>query len=596
MINVIMAIFSLIATMSLDQVLKTSDSGRDLSVSVLMIVVSVGIFLLIKAFWKIKNRRLVIISAVFGFLFSVAMVFGKQLYNDDTIAFLRPSTYFGILGFSIIAVSATGLCMYYFDSWVDKLRGTYIESVCMKATSNEKRFLIIVYILIIAVWGIGLMASYPGVFAYDSIYQIQYIESGPVTSHHPVLHTYILGGLVKLGESVFGSAEIGGCIYSLIQMTIMAGIFTYMIKRMKGLLPDVVRIIVAICFAVIPYNIILSFAATKDTLFAGVIFLVFIRTYDLVQNKEKFFKSKRSMTSYILLVFLMCALKNNGIYSFMVLAVILVLLIGKGYRVKSLIISCAVILIWNVYTGPIYGLIGVESSYSLETINVPAQQLSRAMNHAPENISDEDKQLIEEYVPDWRGYVPRISDNTKNTFNKTLYESDKAEFIKLWIRIGLDNPGIYIDAWASLSIGYWYTDMIYPDPGTYFPYLDYYNTDVSVVPNSQMYKQIGRATLFPKLSERFEYFVNNVSEQNIPLYSLLFSPGIMFWIICFAIVKLIYERRYRLLIPLALLLGLWLTLILAPAMLFRYAYPLVIATPFVFAFMHLYDYNRLEGF
>ena len=52
-----------------------------------------------------------------------------------------------------------------------------------------------------------------------------------------------------------------------------------------------------------------------------------------------------------------------------------------------------------------------------------------------------------------------------------------------------------------------------------------------------------------------------------------------FWllILCFAVC--LYHRKYRYLVPGAASLALWLTELLGPVVLYRYVYPLVVATP-----------------
>ena len=520
------------------------------------------------------------LGSIFGFLLATTVVVGRQICAADTIEITSIKTYILVLVLGLtISLASIFLIINIQKVW-NYLFHCKVEKKLQKVMSNEKRFQVLSFMLMIAVWFTGLLACYPGIYSYDSAFQMRFYEVGPMTAHHPILHTYMLGWCVDIGRALFNSPEVGVFIYSILQMLLMAFMFTYMISKLKGKMPNFLRILVVLGCAFIPYNVMLSFSVTKDVIFAGLMVVVLIRTYEMILDLKNFYKNKKSVISYFLLVFLMCAMRNNGIYSFLVLGVLLII-IGKESRIKSIILVLGIVALWVTYTGPFYKLLNISPGLEAEALSVPMQQIARVMKYAPEEITKEEFQEAEKFVSAYDRYIPRISDNVKDYFDNEYYVAHKEEFFKIWLKIGIENPGTYLDAWASLTVGYWYTGMQYPDPGTYINYLDFYNRDMSSAPNADEYLVIKKTSYIPWLSNYYENFAAHVPEQKIPLYGLIFSPGVMFFILLFCILYVIYKKEYKNLIPMGLLVGLWLTLLLSPAVLFRYAYPLCISMPFV---------------
>ena len=85
----------------------------------------------------------------------------------------------------------------------------------------------------------------------------------------------------------------------------------------------------------------------------------------------------------------------------------------------------------------------------------------------------------------------------------------------------------------------------------------------------------------PKIQSRLLLNLRDASEKsNIPVISLLFSIGFIFWLVLFLITYLIYKKRYMYIIVFAPFLFLWLTLLASPvAGEFRYAYSMFICFP-----------------
>ncbi len=74
-----------------------------------------------------------------------------------------------------------------------------------------------------------------------------------------------------------------------------------------------------------------------------------------------------------------------------------------------------------------------------------------------------------------------------------------------------------------------------------------------------------------------------IAQQKIPVVSMLFSMGFLFWVFVFAGGYAYYRKKYGLLLPFAMLGLLWLTVILGPTYLPRYVLVLWFALPWAAA-------------
>ena len=54
-----------------------------------------------------------------------------------------------------------------------------------------------------------------------------------ISTHHPLPHVLMLGGIILAVNKLVGSYNAGIAIYTLIQMLLMAGVFTYVVSYMK---------------------------------------------------------------------------------------------------------------------------------------------------------------------------------------------------------------------------------------------------------------------------------------------------------------------------------------------------------------------------
>lgn len=549
--------------------------------SVVAIPLFLAVFLLYERSWEnIFNRRAIVLW-ILGFLFSAALVVGSNYYLYDEMG----GAYSLLMAAAVTPFMAIMIGWVYkvWPVWMDKLKNSTVERWLLKKQCSSGKAFLIGWVIIFVCWLPGIAAAYPGVYTIDSVFQSKWYFTGDMLAHHPVLHTYLIGWFLSLGKGVFHSYETGLFFYSLFQMLFMSGVFSFTLLKLKKKLPLILRWVFLILYGILPYHGVFSFTATKDVIFSGFFLLVVFQTAEMAEDRNIFWNNWKKIILYGGLWLLACAFRNTGIYIFACMIPVF-LIFGRKYWKRILLLAIGVLGIWMIYTGPVYKILDVEKGSPAEILSVPMQQISRAMLYGQEDVTEEFREKVENYIPDYEKYTPRVADNVKDSFNRKAFEKDPAGFIKLWAELGIRYPGCYVDAFLSMNLGFWYPDMVYPDPGAYMFHIEYENASEE---GKDQYSEDGvfieRNSLLPGLESFYREWTQGGAYQKYPVIAMLFSPGAAFWCLCLAFGYLIFRKKTEKLLPFVLLGILWLTLMVSPVVLLRYAYPLMVSIPVIAA-------------
>lgn len=550
--------------------------------SILAVVLWIGIFSVFKYVSEFLEKRLALISVTVGFFFSAFMVFGTSILRYGETAFTGLNSWGRIFSLTPLFAALVAIVLKKISNY-SAVSNTKPKK---KEISNIKMFLIIWCVIFIA-WLPYFFASYPGMFGYDSISQANWYKEGVINLAHPIIHTYFMGFCVVTIGDLLGSPEAGMAVYSIIQMLFLSATFSIMYSFfIRKRLNIVLKVSIILWYMFFPVNPIMGFSSTKDVMFSAFFSLVVMFLLIIAETPEVL-KSKRFCIAFTVTVFLMVIFRSQGIYVF-VLVMVASLLILKKYWKSIIAITVSCVLVFAVYSGPITNMLGGVKGNSLrEMMSVPCVQLSRAMIENSDELSDEEKKLIEEYVPGYYIYPVNsgISDYMKGSLDTERLKANPLEFAKLWIKVGAKCPGTYIDAFCRLTIGLWYPDMNYRDPLAYHPYWEYWSTGSWNGYGSEKYIQMKQGPL-----KGFEWLYDLLSElsyensyQDVPIISMLFSSGLVIWLVILYIAFCIYKKLNYHFVPIVFISGLILTLLLGPVVLFRYIYPIMISIPMLLA-------------
>jgi len=528
--------------------------------------------------YKLKEK---IFYIIFSIYISFSIVIGLQLefYSDIIWSIITLIKIF-LLTFSILPI------LFNIIDFIKK------RKIYDKIKSDYKKLNIITFSIIFIFFFLVFLAIYPGVYGYDAGFQImEMLENDiAITSHFSLLHSYIMAFFVNIGKNLFNSYEVGFAFYSLIQMTFMTYVATKITITSYKLSKNIyVYLLSLLFFSLFPLYTIIILSSTQDVIFAGIFALIIINLLELITNKNYFDKKINPIMLFILSL-LLCIAKNNGFYCLLV-ALPFIIIFNKNKKLLITVIIILSLVSYKIYDGPFFNLLNIEKGNSTrEMLSIPSQQIARVYNYNSKVFSSSDFDKLNLYyinLDNFKLYTsrPSISDLIKAEIDTDKVNNNFIDYLKFYINIGLKDPLNYIEAFGLNTLGIWYPNKNYPDSRMYHPYLEYDMLDAKYW--NERYIEINRDSKFPLYEKFLNFLVKENSWKNIPVISSIFTIGTYFIIYMFALVYTILHKNYKLLVPFSLILGLLLTLFLAPVALFRYSFPIIIIWPLLISTFYL---------
>ncbi|MCR5596222.1 MAG: DUF6020 family protein [Lachnospiraceae bacterium] len=471
---------------------------------------------------------------------------------------------------------------------------------------SVKMMLIYAGVIFICLLPLFLM-NFPGTMTVDSFVQMnQALGIEPYTDQHPWMHTLLIKFLVYLGWTVTGSIYGGIAFYTLTQMILCSFAVAYMIVSMGEMgIGRTGRVLLFLGYIIYPYNIAYSITMWKDVLFGASVLVLLVTVYRIwvfIPNSKAISEDQRNVGVRDIVLLCVsglgtCLFRHNGFYAFILTTIVIVVIevfrlikqkrtsaLSQGGKKMNpvLTVMLAVMIFSAVFKGPVQEAFGVGKNAFAYNLPIPLQQIARVVAYNGD-ISAEDMAMIErinetDYLRN--EYTPGGADPTEQwlIFGDSAYlESHKAEYLGLWIRLGLKNPIAYLEAYADVTKGY-YTTM-FPEQTEFY----------GILPNfSGLDPQ-------PVMGETIRVKANEILfklHRMIPVYAILYSPGACFQLLMLGIAIIILKNKrtgqdnnrnreiYKLLVYLPVV-AIMLTVMIATPLVadLRYAYPLMISMP-----------------
>ncbi len=518
-----------------------------------------------------------LVPGILSALFSLCMGIGAQLEQRQSVDFGQFGLWAGVL---ILAGNGTLLVRFAWDRILERQKAGAAAAKPAgaegdNARGREKRAFLLTAALIFVCYLPVFLAVYPGFFVYDAQDELMQVVTRSFTTHHPLVHVLLLGGIIQLVHKISGSYNLGIACYTLFQMAVMSCIYAWGIGRLKkegagrGF-----ALLSALYFGLWPVLVMFSLCSAKDGLFTAMLFMVVILLRGLLGAPERFFHRKGDVVLFAGSCLLMMLLRHNGFYAFAVFAVLVCAFDREAefvrFRKRILILFAGTIAGYFLISQALALALHADASENQEMLTVPIQQMARVYQMERDSLTDGERAALCEILPAQalERYTPKVSDGVKVDFDNEAYGRDPGKYRKLWLQIGLRHPIAYLNAWFMTSYGFWYPDTVidvYRGNSVFtFTYADssYFGYEV---------EQPGvRRSLLPFLDEAYRRMSLEITQQRIPVLSMLFSPGFLFWAHLFVLGFFWYAGRIRKLAPFALSLLVWLTVILGPTYLVRY--------------------------
>lgn len=404
----------------------------------------------------------------------------------------------------------------------------------------------------------------PGLFFGDTFSSLAQIMGwNPLSNHHPVAFTLMMGTCIKVA-GLFGLGPSAGvALLTVLQMACVASTFGYLsiwVTSRLGVSSRWSWLPVAL-FGLSRYCALYSVALWKDPLFSCCLVLMVTMLADAVMGKDSRSGALRLLVFGVLALGVML-LRNNGLYIcaalFVVFAIIAVLArlgrispMGSGSRLAiPLGIAIAACL---AITGPVYSAMGVLPSEDVESAGIPLAQMARVAA-LDGDMSESDRSYMNELLPLDRYkevYHPSFIDPLKwnDDFNA---DHLKDGFWAHWVSMFLRNPSMYFEAWELQTFGFWAPNVKGADglPENFLMGAPY-----NLVADGGASAGVGFRNLLAPLGDG----VNKV----IGLNAWSISGAVVFWLLVFSAVLLVSRGRPRFALPLLPFLLLYGTLFIA---------------------------------
>lgn len=565
--NILFSVLGTIGIIKLFEITTTANLSNNL--------VNLIIFILLFNIYKIidqhqKSER--IFSYCFSIFLSLILVIGAQLDVHGEI--------FWTLG-TLIKI----ICLHFAIVPIIMYSTSYLKKINIKENLNYTRKLKLLTFSIIFLFNfLVFLALYPGIYGYDAGFQIlQVLDSNvQLTSHFSLFFSFIIALCINLGKLLFNNYQIGFAIYTLLQMIFMTYVATrislYVCKKTHNKL---LFILCLIFYSLFPLYTAMVMSTAQDVIFSGLFALVILNLIELV-NDDDYYKNKLNFLKLIILIFLLCIARNNGYYA-TIATIPFILLFKKNKKFLTILIFITPLILYKIYTGPIYNLINVQNESSIREISsIPSQQLARVYNYNYAVLDKKDLKLYNKFytnLDDFKNYKFRqsIADPIKNVLNVDETDKNKGKYLSFWMRVGIKDIENYTEALLLNNLGVWYPNKEYNDTRMYHPYIEYNMLDAKKW--NKNYIEIKRNSKFPIYEKVLNIIIEKNKWKKIPIISSFFEMGTYFLIFIYTIGICIVRKQKKYFIPLACIAGLYATVLAAPVALFRYCFPIVILMP-----------------
>lgn len=510
-----------------------------------------------------KNKKINIISIILSIFLSLIIIIGKNIsrymFNPNINIFSQIINFKYFIIF-ILLTFITFILLNLFFNISKKIK--FINS--NNITINSKKVFIISFIIIFICYIPYFLDNYPAIMSSDTISQFnQIFHDINLNNSHPVIHTLFMSLIFNFGKIFSNSNNISVAFISITQMIIMSLIFSYVIKFLYDKkVNKYILIIVLIYYALYPVHAIYSVTLWKDIMFSGLFTIFTIYIYKLYEKDNI---CKIDILKYFLITIAMIFFRNNAIYVFIICIPFLSILFKK-YKIKLLALNLFILIFYYIITGPIYSILNISQTSSVESLAIPIQQVGRIV-YKNEKIDGNDIKLINAVIDInilKNIYNPITVDNIKfnSSFDGKVIEENKQEYIKLYLRLIKNHPLTSIESYLCSTLGYWY------------PFIDYWINIKGV------YNNLYDIYYDSKLNLDTSNIIDNI--KNINIFKYVFSIGLCFILILISIFNTYLLRNKKYIIFYIPIIGLWITMMIATPVFaeFRYIYSAFTLLPF----------------
>lgn len=324
------------------------------------------------------------------------------------------------------------------------------------------RSIITLWCLVTAFWIPYFVAYFPGVYWYDTSWQLMeyYDPSVPFTDHHPFMMTYLYVGFAHIGKALFNNAIYGLYLLVLVQSLLSTlAIACTVCYTGKYNTPWKCRFFIAAFLTLFPIIPMMSMSLAKDTFNTPFFVFFSIAFCELWRTQGEILKSVSFNVFFILDVLAVSLTKKTGMYIIVLALLLLACLVVKHWscKIATIVLGSVPYLVVGIIVPTfILPALHIAPGESNEILAVPMQQVANVVHDHKDDLSaaeiDKIQQTYHMDIDQLQGaYCWYKADPIKG---QELSSKDVHALITTWMKQLVKHPGDMIAGWGGLSVAW----------------------------------------------------------------------------------------------------------------------------------------------
>jgi hypothetical protein len=337
--------------------------------------------------------------------------------------------------------------------------------------------------IMLAFWGVWMVALYPGSMNIDTVSQIKqsYIGQYDVyivpwipthsttdawfSDHHPFLDTLVFGAFVHAFDWT-GSWNAGVYAFVLVQCCLTTAAFSAAVaylRRAGAPLPLCLGVFLFFCL--MPFYPIYGMTMLKDSLYSFLFVVYFLFLAEIVRTRGAVFqgarrpgRARRLLVWFIVVGVLLALTKKTGVYSVLVAAVIGAIVYRRCWKAFAAQALASWAVIWLLFPFVVFPLAHVVPGQLQEAVGFMFQQTARYVVDHSDEVTNDERQAIDAVLgfDDLAArYEYNDADPVKFWYRyDTVTTGDLANYLRVWAVEGARHPETYAEATLSICAPY----------------------------------------------------------------------------------------------------------------------------------------------
>lgn len=414
-----------------------------------------------KSFRITEHNFAYLVPILLGTLFGMCSFIGQHEGKIDTRnALLYVNTLFYIALFTLLFFAATKK-VPRINHHNESLSKPF-EAFRKLTMDWSPRSIITLWCLVTAFWIPYFVAYFPGVYWYDTSWQLMeyYDPSVPFTDHHPFMMTYLYVGFAHIGKALFNNAIYGLYLLVLVQSLLSTlAIACTACYTGKYNTPWKCRFFIAAFLTLFPIIPMMSMSLAKDTFNTPFFVFFSIAFCELWRTQGEILKSVSFNVFFILDVLAVSLTKKTGMYIIVLALLLLACFVVKHWscKIATIVLGSVPYLVVGIIVPTfILPALHIAPGESNEILAVPMQQVANVVHDHKDDLSaaeiDKIQQTYHMDIDQLQGaYCWYKADPIKG---QELSSKDVHALITTWMKQLVKHPGDMIAGWGGLSVAW----------------------------------------------------------------------------------------------------------------------------------------------